>query len=101
MTEARRVPVEAREAALAQRHPARDVGVGPLVAAVFAGQVADCGDGVAAEDGLFFAGAHFWRVLAGLGWVEWLVGWCLGVVGVVWAVGLRRGKRVCGNDEGE
>ena len=80
MAEARRVPVEAGEAALAQRHPARDVGVGPLVAAVLAGEVADCGDGVAAEDGLFFAGAHFLGGDAGLGWVGWLV--CLGVGGV-------------------
>ena len=75
--EARRVRVEAEEAALAQRHPARDVGVGPLGAAAFAGDVADCGDGEAAEDGLWFGGAHFSDVvclrawLACLGW-KWL-----------------------------
>jgi hypothetical protein len=70
--EVRRMRVEAHEAALAQRHPARDVGVGPLGAAAFAGDVADCGNGEAAEDGLWFGGAHF---LFGklVGWVACLV----------------------------
>jgi hypothetical protein len=70
--------VKTDETALAQRHPACDVGVGPLVAAVFAAEVADCGDGEAAEDGLWFGGAHFPS-----GCCLTCLGCLLGVVGAV------------------